>query len=236
LPNNDSFDPSIIVFAALAIFVVWKLWSILGVRTDRESPAPDKFRAFRRPGSFGMAPAPGAALAPQPATPAPEPSVDRWKDVAEPGGKIWAGLDAIAAADPSFSAGPFLQGARKAYEIIVVAFAKGDRDTLYNLLSKDVYESFSHEIDAREKRGERAEVAVVSIDEATIQDAQADARSNRLTVRFVSKLLSTRRDKAGEIIEGSPDVAATIIDLWTFARNPALRDPNWKLVATETGH
>jgi predicted lipid-binding transport protein (Tim44 family) len=235
LPNNDSFDPSIIVFAALAIFVVWKLWSILGVRTDRETPAPDRFRAFRR-GTLGMAQAPGAALAQHPAALAPEPSVDRWKDVAEPGGKIWAALDAIAAVDPSFSGKAFLEGARKAYEIIVVAFARGDRDTLHNLLSKDVYESFAREIDARERRGEKADVAVVSIDEATVQDAEADPRSSRLTVRFVSKLLSTRRNKAGEIIDGSPDVAATIIDLWTFARNPASRDPNWKLVATETGH
>lgn len=236
MPNNDSFDPSIIVFAALAIFVVWKLWSILGVRTDRETPASDRFRAFRRAGSLGVAQLQGAALPQQPATPAPEPSIDRWKDIAEPGGKIWAGLDAIAAVDPSFSGRAFLEGARKAYEIIVAAFAKGDRDTLHNLLSKDVYESFTHEIDAREKRGEKAEVAVVSIDEATIQDAQADSRSNRLTVRFVSKLIATRRNKAGEIIDGSTDVAATIIDLWTFSRNPASRDPNWKLVATETGH
>jgi len=82
----------------------------------------------------------------------------------------------------------------------------------------------------------KAETAVVSIDEATIQDAQAHRGSNRITVRFVSRLISAHRNKAGEIIEGSLDAEVTIVDLWTFARNPASRDPNWKLVATETRH
>jgi predicted lipid-binding transport protein (Tim44 family) len=236
LLNSDTFDPSIIVFAALAVFVIWKLWSILGVRTDRETPAPDRLRSFRRTGSFGVTQLPGASPVQGSGEAAREPAIDRWKDLAEPDGKTWAGLDAIAASDPSFSGRTFLDGARKAYEMIVVAFAKGDRDTLHNLLSQEVYESFTREIDAREKRGEKAETALVSIDEATIQDAESNPRSNRLTVRFVSKLISARRNKAGEIIDGSLDNAAKIVDLWTFARNPNSRDPNWKLVATETGH
>jgi predicted lipid-binding transport protein (Tim44 family) len=236
LLNSDSFDPSIVVFAALAVFVIWKLWSILGVRTDRESSSPDRLRSFGRGGSFGVARLRGAPAALDSAARAPEPSVDRWKDIAEPGSKVWAGLDAIADTDHSFSAKDFLDGARKAYEMIVLGFARGDRDTLHNLLSKEVYESFAREIDAREKRGEKAETALVSIDEATIQEAQANPNSTRITVRFVSKLISARRNRSGEIIDGSLDTESTIVDLWTFARNPASRDPNWKLVATETGH
>ena len=98
----------------------------------------------------------------------PNSSPDRWKGLAEPGGKVWEGLDAIAATDPTFSGKGFVEGARKAYEMIVTAFAKGDRDTLHNLLSKDVFDSFAREIDGREKRGEKAEFALVSIDEAVI--------------------------------------------------------------------
>ena len=230
------FDLSILVFAAVAVFVIWKLWSVLGVRTDREGSIADRLRSRGRAGSSGATRLRDASPTPGPPPIALEPSVDRWKGFAEPGGSVWAGLDAIAASDPSFSGEAFLEGARKAYEMIVLAFARGDRDTLHNLLSKDVYDSFAREIDGREKRGERAETAVVSIDEATIQDAQAHRGSNRITVRFVSRLISAHRNKAGEIIEGSLDAEVTIVDLWTFARNPASRDPNWKLVATETRH
>jgi predicted lipid-binding transport protein (Tim44 family) len=231
LPSSEPFDPSILVFAALAVFVIWKLRSVLGVRVDRETPTS---RRFQRPSSVETAPLPGApplesaALAPQ--------SPDRWKGLAEPGSEAWAGLDAIAAADPGFSGEAFVDGARKAYEMIVNAFAKGDRDSLHNLLAKDVYDSFAREIDGREKRGEKVETALVSIDEATIASAQAEAGTNRITVRFVSQLISARRNRAGEIIDGSLDKASRIVDLWTFARSPRSRDPNWKLVATETAH
>ena len=90
---------------------------------------------------------------------------DRWNGVAETGSKAWAGLDAIAATDAAFS-GPafFIEGARKAYEIIVAAFAKGDRDTLRRLLSPDVFDGFAAEISGREARGESVESALVSID------------------------------------------------------------------------
>lgn len=231
MPISESFDPSILIFAALAVFVIWKLRSVLGVRVDRETPP-----RFQRAGPLQPAPLPGAAPPPAGAAFAPELSPDRWKGLAELGGKVWEGLDAIAATDPTFSGKGFIEGARKAYEMIVTAFAKGDRDTLHNLLSKDVFDSFAREIDGREKRGEKAESALVSIDEAVIQDAQADAGTNRVTIRFVSQLISARRNRAGEIIDGSLDKAARIVDLWTFARDPRSRDPNWKLVATETGH
>jgi predicted lipid-binding transport protein (Tim44 family) len=228
LPTSEAFDPSILVFAALAVFVIWKLRSVLGVRVDREGPVQPRF------GRFQPAPLPGAAPPPeraiQPASP------DRWNGFAEPGSPVWNGLDAIAATDPAFSAKTFLDGARRAYEMVVSAFASGDRDTLHNLLSKDVYDSFAREIDGREKRGERAESALVSIDEATIQEARVEGGANRVTVRFVSQLISARRNRAGEVIDGSLEKAARIVDLWTFARNPASRDPNWKLVATETAH
>jgi predicted lipid-binding transport protein (Tim44 family) len=230
LPTNEAFDPSILVFAALAVFVIWKLRSVLGVRVDRDAVPPQP-----RFGRLQPAPLPGAAPPPQsPATALDAP--DRWKGFAAPDSQAWAGLDAIAARDPAFSGKAFLDGARKAYEMIVDAFAKGDRDTLHNLLAKDVFDSFAREIDAREKRGEKAETALISIDEATIQDARVDGGMSRITVRFVSQLISARRNRAGEIVDGSTEKAARIVDLWTFARNPASRDPNWKLVATETGH
>jgi predicted lipid-binding transport protein (Tim44 family) len=225
LLDQIGLDPSLVVFAIIAVFVVWKLRSVLGVRIDRGPTARNRF------------PPPGASLAKQSGPqPGAEPVADRWKGLAEPGSKSWSGLDAIAAADPAFSGTGFVQGARKAYEAVVVAFAKGDRKTLRNLLSKDVFENFAADIAGREQRGETVETAVISIDSATIDDARAAPKSTHITVRFTSKLMTSRQNRAGELIEGSLDRAVENVDLWTFARDPRSRDPNWKLVATETVH
>ncbi len=227
---DQAFDPTMLVFAALAIFVLWKLRSVLGERGGRDTSTPGRFQPQGAP--FRARPA-GAQSPEDPAQAAP---ADRWSGLAEQGSKAWAGLDAIAAADPSFSGPGFIEGARKAYEMIVAAFARGDRETLRRLLAPEVFDNFAREISAREARGETVESALVSIDSTTVDDARVQPQSSVVTVRFASKLITARRNRAGEIIEGSLDHAAAIVDLWTFARNPKAQDPNWKLVATETAH
>lgn len=229
--SGSEFDPSILVFAALAAFVVWKLWSVLGVRVDREPPASDRPQGPAR--RIGPA-AQGSAFSPSPASAALD--ADRWKGVAESGSDGWRGLDQIAAADRSFSGPAFVEGAKKAYAMIVEAFAKGDRETLRNLLSPEVFDSFAAEIVARERRGETAEAHVVSIEAATVEAAKVELRKAQITLRFVVELQSVRRDSAGAVIEGDPARPLQIVDLWTFARDVAARDPNWKLVSTETIH
>jgi predicted lipid-binding transport protein (Tim44 family) len=228
LPANEAFDPSILVLAALAAFVVWKLWSVLGVRTDRENSTTGG--GFTGPGRrIGMAP-------PAPGFGSGAPAEPRWDGLAEPGSKGWRGLDAIIAADCRFDAANFVEGAKKAYEMVVEAFAKGDREMLRNLLSNEVYDSFGKEIAARESRKETAEARVVSIESAQVEDAQVERGKAQIALRFTVKLISVRRDAAGRVIDGDPEQPVEIVDLWTFARDIASRDPNWKLVATETIH
>jgi predicted lipid-binding transport protein (Tim44 family) len=169
------------------------------------------------------------------AAPAAEPEA-RWKGIAEQGTPLAAALDAIAAADSSFDAKHFVAGARAAYEMIVTAFAEGDRRSLKNLLSRDVYDGFDGAIGEREKRGETVESRFVSIDSAEITAAEVRARTAHVTVRFHSKLISATRDKDGNVIDGSAERVTDITDVWTFARDVSSRDPNWKLVATEAGH
>ncbi len=225
---NESFDPSLIVFAALAIFVIWKLRSVLGVRVDRDMSGP----VYRAPIPGGPAAFPGAP----PAPPAPAPAVDpaeRFKGLAEPGSRAFAGLEAIAAADTAFTAENFLEGARRAYEMIVSAFAKGDHDTLRRLLSPQVYGQFAAEIEARERRGETMETAVVSIDSVKLEDARAEQGRNEITLRYSAKLMMAVRDKSGEIVSGGLDHSVPAHEVWTFARDPRSEDPNWKLIATQ---
>ena len=140
------FDIYTIIFLALAVFIFLRLRSVLGQRTGRERPPYDPYSArdtvrpstndnvVALPGRGGEGPT-------KPAEPA-EPPAERWKGIAEAGSAVAAGLDAIARDDRSFDAKEFVSGASKAYEMIVVAFAAGDRRTLKNLLSREVYDGF----------------------------------------------------------------------------------------------
>src|SRR5262249_51167070 len=137
--------------------------------------------------------------------------------------------------DRNFDVKHFLTGARAAYEMIVTAFAAGDRRALKNLLSREVYDGFENAIRERDSRGEVAETRFVSIDKSDVTGAELRGRTAQITVRFVSQLVSVTRDRSGTAIEGSPDKVTDVTDVWTFARDLSSRDPNWKLVATEAG-
>jgi predicted lipid-binding transport protein (Tim44 family) len=233
---RDVFDIYTIIFLALAVFIFLRLRSVLGQRTGRERPPYDPYAAREpvRPAAEKVVALPNRtpeAAAQKPAEPV-EPG-ERWKGVAEPGSPIAAGLDAIATADASFDGMHFLTGARAAYEMIVNAYAEGDRRTLKNLLSREVYDGFESAITAREKRGDTVESRFVSIDGAEITAAELRGRNVQVTVRFHSKLVSVTRDKAGVVIDGNAEKVTDVTDVWTFARDTTSRDPNWKLAATE---
>ena len=229
-----------LIFAAVAVVVVWKLWSVLGARTGTERPpsnpfakAPPKADVAADSGSMGgnVIRLPGAAPAPvaQPSQAADE----RWKGFAQPGSPVWAGLDAIAAADSSFALQPFLKGAKIAYETVVTAFAAGDRKALRALVAKDVFDGFNAAITDREARGEKSETTFVSIDDAVILEAQLRSGQAHITLRFAVKLIHATRARDGSIVEGSPDKVNDLADVWTFVRPVSSRDPNWQVSATE---
>jgi predicted lipid-binding transport protein (Tim44 family) len=233
------FDIYTIIFLALAVFIFLRLRSVLGQRTGRERPPYDPYSArdaVRSPAGDKVVTLPPrqAERTPRPVEVA-APAADRWKGVADTGSSVAAGLDAIAAADQSFDAGHFITGARAAYEMIVTAFAEGDRRQLRSLLSREVYDGFDTAIGERESRGETAESRFVSIDGATITGAEQRNRTAQITIRFVSKLISATRDRSGTVIDGSAEKVTDVTDVWTFSRDVSSRDPNWKVVATEAG-
>jgi predicted lipid-binding transport protein (Tim44 family) len=236
------FDLTTIIFLILAVFIFLRLKSVLGQRTGRERPPYDPYsaREAARPTSTNdnvvtLPPRTNPEAAPKPVAEA-EPPAERWKGVAEAGSATALGLDAIAAKDAGFDAKHFLTGARAAYEMIVTAYAQGDRRMLRNLLSREVYDGFESAIKEREARGEKAETRFVSIDKADITGAEVKPAQNaQVTVRFVSQLVSVTRGRDGNVIEGNPDKVIDVTDVWTFARDLGSRDPNWKLVATEAG-
>jgi len=235
---RDVFDIYTIIFLALAVFIFLRLRSVLGQRTGRERPPYDPYSAREpvRPASEKVVALPARNSEPA-QKPAAEPPTagERWTGVAAPGTPVATGLDAIVGADPSFDAKHFIAGARSAYEMIVNAYAAGDRRSLKNLLSREVYDGFESAISEREKRGETVENRFVSIDSADVTHAELRQRTAQVTIRFVSQLISATRDKDGNIVAGSAEKVSEVTDVWTFARDTTSRDPNWKLVATEAG-
>ena len=235
---RDLFDIYTIIFLALAVFIFLRLRSVLGQRTGRERPPYDPYsaREAARPSNNDNV----VAIPPRTGDVAPKPAADaepaeRWKGIAEAGSPAALGLDAVMALDPSFDAKHFITGARAAYEMIVTAYAQGDRRSLKNLLGREVYDGFESAIKDREGRGEKAETRFVSIDKSEITGAEVKSKTAHITVRFVSQLVSATRDRDGNVIDGSADKVTDVTDVWTFARDLSSRDPNWKLVATEAG-
>lgn len=231
------FDIYTIIFLALAVFIFLRLRSVLGQRTGRERPPYDPYSApdpVRNRAADKVIPLPSRTGEPS-KPPETREAADRYSGIATTGSSIAKGLDAIMAADKSFDAKHFIAGARSAYEMIVTAYAEGDRKTLKNLLGREVYDGFEAVIREREGRGETAETRFVSIDTTDITAAELRGKMAQLTLRFVSQLVSATRDRNGNVIEGSADKVTSVTDVWTFARDVTSRDPNWKLVATEAG-
>jgi predicted lipid-binding transport protein (Tim44 family) len=229
-----------IIFLALAVFIFLRLRNVLGQRTGTERPPYDRAARDVVQGAQdnNIVPMPGKVIDPAPPAPSATvtPPTDRWKGLAEPGTPLALGLDAVAALDTSFDPQHFISGARGAYEMIVLAFANGDRRALKDLLSSEVYESFEAVIRDREKHEQKTETRFVSIDKAELVSAEVRDRTAQLTVRFVSQMISVTRDKTGAIVDGNPEKVTDITDVWTFARDSTSRDPNWKLVGTGSVH
>jgi predicted lipid-binding transport protein (Tim44 family) len=232
----QNFDILTIVFLGLAIFVIIKLRSVLGQRTGHERPR-DLFPPRQAENPPSAAPDNASNVIPMPhvqrETAAPADPAARLAGIAAPDSPAHRGLSEIMAQDPSFDPAEFVGGAKAAYEMIVLAFARGDRKTLKDLLSKDVFEDFDQAVSERESRGESAETTFVSMDKAEILAAELRGKLGMITVKFSPKLISCVRDKAGKVVDGSAETVVDLSETWTFSRQLGSRDPAWTLVATE---
>lgn len=231
----EFFDFGTIFFLVAAIVIFFQLRSVLGKRTGHERPPFDPYSSARKEGQAEAARADGENVVALPRRKGADnettyASIDA---LAQPGTPLNIGLRAIRDADPSFDPKTFAEGAKMAYEMIVMAYADGDRRTLKNLLSREVYDGFVAAIAERETRSEKVQSSFVGIDKAEIVNAEMKGSEAHLTLRIVSQLVSATRDAAGEVIDGDPETVAEVKDVWTFARDTRSRDPNWKLVATE---
>ena len=215
---NTSFPVDLVLFGMIAAFLVLRLRSILGRRTGFERTAQPL-----RPAAEG----PIIEARPEPAAPATS------RPLPDPGSPAGVALAAMNAKDRNFSPGAFLDGAEKAFRIIVTAFAEADRGRLRPLLGSELYNAFDHASAERERNGERQHLEVRAIPAASIEAASLHGNQASITVKLVSDQVSyTTKD--GHVTSGN-EAVTELTDIWTFERDLTSRDPSWRLIAARVG-
>ncbi|HET6237546.1 MAG TPA: Tim44/TimA family putative adaptor protein [Acetobacteraceae bacterium] len=220
--GGGGFPIDLVLFGMIAAFLVLRLRSILGRRTGYERP-PQPYQPPTGPAPHGPV-IDGHAE--------PVPAATR-RTVPEPVSALGQTLARMQAVDRSFDPAGFLDGAEKAFRLIVAAFASGDRATLRNLLADDTYRAFDQAISAREAAGHQQVSEIRAVPGVGIEEAELNGTIAHITVKFVSDQISLTRDQAGNPVAGT-DAVTEITDLWMFERDLSSRDPAWRLVAARS--
>lgn len=194
----------LIIFAVLAAVVLWQLYAVLGRRVGRQPEDNAKAAAETASRDPRLKPEPVDATAPE-------------------------GVADLRARDPDFDPHGFLHGARGAYEMIVLAFAAGDRERLENLLAPDVYQSFDAAIGQREAENRTEKVEFLHPPRADLEDVTVAGDVARARVRFLAEFRSRTTGPAGEAVDDRRTA-----EVWTFERPVDSPDPNWRLTRVES--
>jgi predicted lipid-binding transport protein (Tim44 family) len=227
----------IIILAMVAVFLVARLYKVLGRRTGHERPR-DPFGGVandeqRRDAVIPLPERGGSARGEDTIVP-PASTGTPINPTADQGSPLQAGIARIRSVDPQFDPKMFLTGARAAFEMIISAFAKGDSGALRPLLNDEVFQNFASAIKARQQAGETLDTTLVAVTAADLIEAELQGRNAVVTVKIVSDQINVTRDGSGKVVDGDPSVVASVTDIWTFSRNTRSRDPNWMLVATRS--
>jgi predicted lipid-binding transport protein (Tim44 family) len=211
----------LLVLAGIAVFLILRLRSVLGTREGFEKPPVTNSGASQR--------------SRRPEFDVIEGGPDRdITDHVEDGSTSAKALAAMKMAEPGFMVGSFLEGSRGAYEMILMAFEKGDLSEVRAFLSDEIAETFQSVIDARNEQGLHVEANFVGVREIALKEAVFDRDSGEgdITVRFMGELTSVVKNAAGEVVEGNSNEIKRQRDVWTFSRKMGADNPNWQLVAT----
>lgn len=246
---QDFLDPTTLIFLIIAVVVLFRLRSVLGTRTGEERPPyqqddkndkenTDDSESAREKDAGNV-----IDLGRRENTNNSRPQLDAQKRrlkteaeierIAGERDNVAKGLQELADLDRDFSPKQFLDGAISAYEMIVVAFAQGDKKSLKMLLDRSIYDEFEQAISAREAEGQTNQFTFVGFKNVDIVDVEFEGKDALVTIDYRAQVVSAVRDKSGEVVEGDLEAIVDIADEWTFARPIKSRDPNWKLVRTD---
>lgn len=246
---NGQFDLITLISLVVAAVAIFKLRSVLGQRNDEDDQRVERLRTREREARAANPEGHSADVIAMPQRyeeqgadeiPAAEPdAAEVEKRIRDFGAEepVTDGLVEIGRLDPAFDPKAFLNGASIAYEMIVTAFAEGNRKVLKDLLSRDVFDSFDEVIAERERSSERVEQQFVGIKKSEIAQAEVQNGVALVTVRFLSELISVTYDGEGRVTGGDPQEISEVSDVWTFSRDVsterARRNQNWLLVETQ---
>ena len=218
MPNAQLLG--ILLAAMVAGIILFRLYQVLGRRTGHERP-PQKPRIGGNQGKVSETGDNVVAL--------PDRGASQPQTASDP---LSQALLDIKLADRAFENDHFVSGARAAYEMIVTAFAAGNRAALRPLLSEEVFHAFEGAIAGREARKEKVSYTFVGFKSAKIVHAALKGTTAEVTVAFEAQFISATTNEAGAVIEGDGKAVRDVTDNWTFARDTRARDPNWTLIAT----
>lgn len=238
---SEYLDFTSIIFLVIAVVLFIRLRDVLGTRTGNEQPPFDPYSDQSDQSKQGAPTAddvgdnvislPGRAEAERQSA---EQQAEALEKIAPEGSSLNAALTQLMTVDSTFDPESFLAGARSAYEMIVTAYAQGDRKTLKKLLSADAFAGFTAALDEREAQNHRVDFTFIGINKSSIIEAEVAGREAQITVRFASSITSCTKDEIGHVIEGDPNAVEEVAEIWTFSRDVTSRNPNWKLIGTES--
>jgi predicted lipid-binding transport protein (Tim44 family) len=216
----------IVILAMIAAFLGLRLYSVLGRRAEHEEEVIqgrfDEKSGSDKSSSLPVPNRPGVAGQQSIEGPAFDAAIEQ-------------GLRAISAADRRFDPQSFVEGAGKAYRMILEAFWRGDKDELSHLCDSDVHQGFVAAIDARLAAGETLENRLIRIEEISIVSAEYNAPHARIALRFLADIATVTRNAEGQVVAGSLNDAVESRDVWTFSRNMRSSEPDWLLDETDEG-
>jgi len=224
LPDGGVVTFTIVLLALVAAFLGLRLYAVLGKRTGHEQEP-----VARRPVEANTPP-----LLRQPSAGGDAASVLPATDLSNVDMAAQSGIKAIGNADRGFDLGAFVEGSKTAYQMVLEAYWKNDKEALRFLCDDDVYASFAEAIDGRVARGETLENRLVRIDEIRVVDASYDHPMARISVRFDADIAAMVKDADGNVIGGSMTDAVETHDIWTFTRDVKSGGRNWKLDETDS--
>lgn len=211
----------IIFFAAIAGYVFFRLWTVLGQTTIEKPNHLKTVHPIKR----------DTAQQDDTIVTVPNSLLEEEDLLSE---KAKQGFQKLLIIQPTFDLGHFLQGSQTAFSLIVKAFSEGDRDTLKHLISEDIYKPFDKAISSREKANQKLESRIDSVRVDKIEDVTIDDGEVTITLRFHSEQMTATVNAEGEIIDNPARLTIPVIDIWSFRRHINAKGPNWLLIATRT--
>ncbi len=209
----------LLVLAGIAVFLILRLRSVLGTRDGFEKPAEP--RPLERRSGPDLSVIDGT----------PDPDITDHVKAESAAAKA---LAAMKRKEPDFNVGDFVHGAGAAYEMILMAFERGDLSQVKPFLDPEIYDAFAAVVEDRHQKGLTVEAKFVGLSQIEIDEALFDEATGEadISVRFQGELTYQVRDKSGEVVEGNDTSVKRQKDVWTFSRQLGTNDPNWLLVAT----